>query len=226
MGSILWFDPRREHSSVPTAKSHSRRAQGLSRLAASSRPPEGLGLDWPEHGGTLDRIGAGGCRNLDRDGARCHSRTGPMQLILSGTYSSELASGVLHVRERRRKNLSDWEDRHGADLNGQVPDRRHAPHRAEHACRGIIPSVAVVVHVRSPKGRRQARPDCSCVSVVGRRCLFAAAATAVRSIVPAAVRRRPDITLSVRPVGATRRAAAGAWPMRYGPVAGAPGKRM
>jgi hypothetical protein len=34
-GSILWFDPRREHSSVPTAKSHSRRAQGLSRLAAS-----------------------------------------------------------------------------------------------------------------------------------------------------------------------------------------------
>jgi hypothetical protein len=59
-GSILWFDPRREHSSVPTAKSRSRRAQGLSRLAASSRPPEGLGLDWPEHGGMLDRIGAGG----------------------------------------------------------------------------------------------------------------------------------------------------------------------
>ena len=57
LGSILWFDPRREHSSVPTAKSRSRRAQGLSRLAASSRPPEGLGLDWPEHGGTLDRLG-------------------------------------------------------------------------------------------------------------------------------------------------------------------------
>jgi hypothetical protein len=59
--SILWFDPRREHSSVPTAKSHSRRAEGLSRLAASSRPPEGLGLDWPEHGGTLDRLGAARC---------------------------------------------------------------------------------------------------------------------------------------------------------------------
>jgi hypothetical protein len=57
LGSILWFDPRREHSSIPTAKSRSRRAQGLSRLAASSRPPEGLGLDWPEHGGTLDRLG-------------------------------------------------------------------------------------------------------------------------------------------------------------------------
>jgi hypothetical protein len=35
IGSILWFDPRREHSSVPTAKSLGRRAQGLSRLAAS-----------------------------------------------------------------------------------------------------------------------------------------------------------------------------------------------
>jgi hypothetical protein len=56
-GSILWFDPRREHSSIPTAKSRGRRAQGLSRLAASLRPPEGLGLDWPEHGGTLDRLG-------------------------------------------------------------------------------------------------------------------------------------------------------------------------
>jgi hypothetical protein len=33
--AILWFDPRREHSSVPTAKPRSRRAQGLSRLAAT-----------------------------------------------------------------------------------------------------------------------------------------------------------------------------------------------
>src|SRR5258707_13762225 len=64
VGSILWFDPRREHSSVPTVKPHSRRAQGLSRLAASSRPPAGLGLDWPEHGGTLDRIGAGGAHHI------------------------------------------------------------------------------------------------------------------------------------------------------------------
>jgi hypothetical protein len=62
-GAILWFDPRREHSSVPTAKSRSRRAQGLSRLAASSRPPEGLGLDWPEHDGTLDRSGLQAARN-------------------------------------------------------------------------------------------------------------------------------------------------------------------
>jgi len=35
LGSILWFDPRREHSSAPTVNSRSRRAQGLSRLAAS-----------------------------------------------------------------------------------------------------------------------------------------------------------------------------------------------
>src|SRR5882672_1106124 len=63
-GAILWFDPRREHSSIPTAESRSRRAQGLSRLAASSRPPEGLGLDWPEHGGILDRIGAGGACHI------------------------------------------------------------------------------------------------------------------------------------------------------------------
>ena len=60
LGSILWFDPRREHSSAPTAKSRGRRAQGLSRLAAPSRPPAGLGLDWSEHGGMLDRIGAAG----------------------------------------------------------------------------------------------------------------------------------------------------------------------
>jgi hypothetical protein len=48
----------REHSSAPTASlsAAARRAcQGWPRLP---RPPEGLGLDWPEHGGILDRIGA------------------------------------------------------------------------------------------------------------------------------------------------------------------------
>jgi len=64
LGRILWFDPRREYSSIPTAKSRSRRAQGLSRVAASSRPPAGLGLDWPEHGGILNRIGAGGAHHI------------------------------------------------------------------------------------------------------------------------------------------------------------------
>jgi hypothetical protein len=28
------------------------------------RPPAGLGLDWPEHGGILDRIGAGGACHI------------------------------------------------------------------------------------------------------------------------------------------------------------------
>jgi hypothetical protein len=61
---ILWFDPRREHSSVPTARSHAvarRACQGWLRL---SRPPEGLGLDWPEHGGILDRIETAGARHI------------------------------------------------------------------------------------------------------------------------------------------------------------------
>jgi hypothetical protein len=65
---ILWFDPRREHSSIPTAKSRSRRAQGLSRLAASSRPPAGRGLDWPEHGGILDRSGMAAAMQTTRFG--------------------------------------------------------------------------------------------------------------------------------------------------------------
>jgi hypothetical protein len=30
---------------------------GVGKVAASSRPPEGLGLDWSEHGRMLDRIG-------------------------------------------------------------------------------------------------------------------------------------------------------------------------
>ena len=61
IGSILWFDPRREHSSVPTAKSLGRpRAGPVKAGRVLSRPPEGLGLDWPEHGGILDRIGAAG----------------------------------------------------------------------------------------------------------------------------------------------------------------------
>jgi hypothetical protein len=42
------FDPRREHSSVPSAKSRSRRAQGLSRRAAATRT-----LDRPKNGGTI-----------------------------------------------------------------------------------------------------------------------------------------------------------------------------
>jgi hypothetical protein len=39
LGPILLFDPRREHSSVPTAWPLRRSAQGLSRLAALCRHP-------------------------------------------------------------------------------------------------------------------------------------------------------------------------------------------
>jgi hypothetical protein len=56
-GAILWFDPRREHSSVPTAvlAAAARRAcQGWPRLRGH---PLGLGLDRPEHGGRLDWSG-------------------------------------------------------------------------------------------------------------------------------------------------------------------------
>jgi hypothetical protein len=38
-----------------------RACQGWPRLL---RPPEGLGLDWPEHGRILNRIGAVGARHL------------------------------------------------------------------------------------------------------------------------------------------------------------------
>jgi hypothetical protein len=38
---------------------HSRRAQGRSRLAALCAATARLGLDRPEHGGMLDRIGSG-----------------------------------------------------------------------------------------------------------------------------------------------------------------------
>jgi len=47
LGLILLFDPRREHSFVPIGNLSAAATQGLSRLAASLRPPAGLGLDWP-----------------------------------------------------------------------------------------------------------------------------------------------------------------------------------
>jgi hypothetical protein len=49
---------------LPERKFRSRPAQGLSRLPRLRGPPEGLGLDRPEHSGILDRIGAGGARHI------------------------------------------------------------------------------------------------------------------------------------------------------------------
>src|SRR5229473_878466 len=54
--SILLFDPRREHSSVPTAYCHRRRAQRRSRTALLQRRRR-LVLDGREHGGRLPAIG-------------------------------------------------------------------------------------------------------------------------------------------------------------------------
>src|ERR1700690_4540646 len=54
--SILLFDPRREHSSVPTASFHRRRAQRRSRTALLQRRRR-LVLDGREHGGRLPAIG-------------------------------------------------------------------------------------------------------------------------------------------------------------------------
>ena len=54
--SILLFDPRREHSSVPTAYFHRRRAQRQSRTALLQRRRR-LVLDGREHGGRPPAIG-------------------------------------------------------------------------------------------------------------------------------------------------------------------------
>src|SRR5271154_4063781 len=49
-------------SRPPNLGAAARRAcQGWPRLRGH---PQGLGLDWPEHGGILDRIGAGGAHHI------------------------------------------------------------------------------------------------------------------------------------------------------------------
>jgi hypothetical protein len=66
--SILLFDPRREHSSAPTAYFHRRRAQRRSRTALLQRRRR-LVLDGREHGGRLPATG--GWPREDPRGA-CH----------------------------------------------------------------------------------------------------------------------------------------------------------
>src|SRR5256884_9042859 len=58
---ILLFDPRREHSSVPTAHCRRRRAQRRSRTALLQRRRR-LVLDGREHGGRLPLIGVSAAR--------------------------------------------------------------------------------------------------------------------------------------------------------------------
>jgi hypothetical protein len=103
-------------------------------------------------------------------------------------------------------SVNGWRGRHGADLNGQVSDRRRAPHRAEHACRGSIPVIADRVHVRCRRRRRLA--GCSCARAAKLRFLSAATVTAARFTAHKAVHRRRGATPSARPGGAIRPAAA------------------
>ena len=107
----------------------------------------------------------------------------------------------------RGKNLPDWRGRHGADLNRQVSDRRRAPHRAKHACRGSIPVIADRVHVRRCR-RRRPRLGCFCAHAARLRLSSAATVIAARFTAHKAVRRRRGATPSARPGGATRKAAA------------------
>jgi hypothetical protein len=118
------------------------------------------------------------------------------------------------VTALRRVSSAQWRDdnlpigRHGADLNCQARVRRRAPHGAEHACRGIIPPVADDVHAVVRRRLRKDQPGCSYALAAGCRYSSAAAATAARFTVPAAVRGRLGIRPSALPAGGTRRAAA------------------
>ena len=62
-GPRAFFHPDRQISQPPRAGAV-KAGRVFRRL---SRPPVGLGLDWPEHGGMVDRIGVGGCGNLRWD---------------------------------------------------------------------------------------------------------------------------------------------------------------
>jgi hypothetical protein len=57
LGAISLARPRRRLSPARPQDAPGRRAQDVSRLAAFQRPPGGLGLDTPEHDGTLVRSG-------------------------------------------------------------------------------------------------------------------------------------------------------------------------
>ena len=60
--SILWFDPRPRAFFRPDHQLSQPPRAGPVKAGRVFRghPKGGLGLDWPEHGGILDRIGAAG----------------------------------------------------------------------------------------------------------------------------------------------------------------------
>jgi hypothetical protein len=89
-----------------------------------------------------------------------------------------------------------------------------------------ISRVVDFVHVRSPMARTQRQPVSFCVSVAALKCSSAAAAIAVRSIVPTAVRDWRGASGNARLDSATKRATAAASSMRCVRIAIARGKRM
>ena len=88
---------------------------------------------------------------------------------------------------------------------GAVP-----PHGAKHACRGIIPLVAVRVHIRLRAGQTQQQHGSFCARAAGLKCSSAAAATAARFIAPAPVHKTHASKPNRQPAGAIRKPTAGA----------------
>ena len=62
----------------------------------------------------------------------------------------------------RDKSLPIIEGKHGAEPNLAVSPRRRAPHRAGHACRGIILAIVAFVHLAfaGPNTVTRSRLDC------------------------------------------------------------------
>src|SRR4029077_4537025 len=91
-------------------------AQGLSRLAASSRPP-GLGLDWPEHGGMLHRSGP----------QRPPPQSDPLRRVPSTIPTAPPAS-KFHRRphKQQRRGASETARKMITKFNPIVLDENHA----------------------------------------------------------------------------------------------------
>src|SRR4029077_6015956 len=91
-------------------------AQGLSRLAASSRPP-GLGLDWPEHGGMLHRSGP----------QRPPPQSDPLRRVAS-TIPTATPASKFHRRphKQQRRGASETARKMITKFNPIVLDENHA----------------------------------------------------------------------------------------------------
>jgi hypothetical protein len=90
--------------------------------------------------------------------------------------------------------------RRGVDLNGQVSNRRRAPHRAGHECRGSISLAADFVYIPLPVNGLTLRLLGSfCARAVVLKWSFAAAATGARSIAPELAHRKLGAAPNAQP---------------------------